>query len=120
VVLQRTGIATAISIVGDSPDPSNGGEPVTFTATVSASPNAPTDGQVTFRATSGETCVDTTATATSTTTADYTCTITFTTNGTVTVIAEYTGSIIHAYSGSGPELHTTIVNPIFGNGFEGP
>jgi hypothetical protein len=120
VVLQRTGIATAISIVGDSPDPSTGGEPVTFTATVSASPNAPTDGRVTFRATSGESCVDTTATATSTTTADYACTITFTTNATTTVIAEYTGSIIHAYSGSGPEIHTTVVNPIFGNGFEGP
>jgi hypothetical protein len=35
-----------------------------------------------------------------------------------TVVAEYTGSILHAYSGSGPETHTTIVDPVFSNGFE--
>jgi hypothetical protein len=121
MVLQRTGIATAISIVGDTPDPSAAGQPVTFTATLSASPTAPTDGQVTFTASSGETCVDTTPTATSATTADYSCTIIFTTNGSATVVAEYTGSIIHAYSGSGPETHTTIVDPpVFANGFESP
>jgi hypothetical protein len=120
VILQRTGIATAISIVGDTPDPSLGGQPVTFTATVSASPAAPTDGQVTFTASTGESCVDTTPTATSATTANYSCTITFTANGVSTVVAEYTGSIIHAYSGSGPESHTTIVDPVFANGFESP
>jgi hypothetical protein len=120
VILQRTGIATSISIVGDTPDPSLGGQPVTFTATVSASPTAPTDGQVTFTASTGESCVDTTPTATSATTANYSCTITFTANGVSTVVAEYTGSILHAYSGSGPETHTTIVDPVFANGFESP
>jgi hypothetical protein len=120
MVLQRTGIATAISIVGDTPDPSAAGQPVTFTATLSASPNAPTDGQVTFTASSGESCVDTTPTATSASTTDYACTITFTTNGSATVVAEYTGSIRHAYSGSGPETHTTIRDPVFANGFESP
>jgi hypothetical protein len=121
VVLHRTGIATDISIVGNTPDPSNGGEPVTFTATTTATPNAPTNGQVTFTANTGETCVDTTPTSTSATTADWSCSITFTANGVSSVVAEYTGSIIHAYSGSAPELHTTIVEPpLFADGFEGP
>jgi len=120
VVLQRTGVATAISIVGDTPDPAVAGQPVTFTATVSASP-APGNGQVTFRASSGETCTDTTVTASSSTTASFSCTITFTTAGVSTVIAEYTGSIIHAYSGSGAELHTTTPpDNLFANGFETP
>jgi hypothetical protein len=119
VVLQRTGIATTISIVGDTPDPSLVGQPVTFTATVSASPNAPTNGQVRFTASTGQSCVDTTPTATSTTSANFSCTIAFTSNGVTSVSAEYTGSIIHAYSGSGPETHTTIVAElIFANGFE--
>jgi hypothetical protein len=119
VVLQRTGIATAITIVGGMPDPSEVGQPVTVTANVSASPNAPTDGQVTFTASSGESCVDTTPTVTASTTAEFSCTITFSTLGSSTVLAEYTGSIIHAYSGSEPETHTTIA-PLFANGFENP
>ncbi len=119
VVLHRTGIGTAISITGDMPDPSIGGQPVTFTASIIASPNPPADGRVTFAASSGESCVDTTPTATSATTADFSCTITFTAGGVGAVFAEYTGSIIHAYSGSGPEPHTTIVDPVFTNGFEG-
>ena len=122
MVLQRTGIATATSIVEDTPDPSIDGEPVTFTASITAAPNAPTDGQVTFRASSGESCVDTMPTSTSTTTANYTCTMAFTTSGTRTVIAEFTGSNIHAYSGSEPETHTAIVDldTVFANDFEGP
>jgi hypothetical protein len=119
VVLQRTGIATAISIIGDTPDPSVVGQPVTFTATVSASPDAPTNGQVTFTASSGESCVDTSPTPTSATTATFSCTIGFATAGSSTVIAEYTGSIDHAYSGSDPETHTTTV-VLFADGFESP
>jgi len=119
VVLHRTGIATAISIVGDTPDPSLVGQLVTFTATLSALPSTPTDGQVTFTASSGESCVDTTPAATSATTADYSCSIVFTSSGNSTVIAEYTGSIIHAYSGSESEPHTTVI-PVFANGFEDP
>jgi hypothetical protein len=118
VILHRTGIATAISIVGDTPDPSNVGQAVTFTATVNASPSAPMDGQVTFVAVSGETCVDTTPTATSDITVDFSCKITFTTHGTSIVVAEYTGSIVHAYSGSGWETHATVVDAMFFNGFE--
>lgn len=120
VVLQRTGVATTISIVSDTPDPSLGGQPETFTVSVSASPNAPTNGQVTFAANTGESCIDTTPTAISATMANFSCTLTFSGNTVATVIAEYTGSIIHGYSGSAPETHTTIVDPIFANGFEGP
>jgi hypothetical protein len=119
VVLQRTGIATAISIIGGTPDPSVVGQPVTFTGTVSASPDAPTNGQVTFTASSGESCVDTSPTPTSATTATFSCTIGFATAGSSTVIAEYTGSIDHAYSGSDPETHTTTV-VLFADGFESP
>jgi hypothetical protein len=119
VVLHSTGLATAIRIVGDKPDPSIVGQPVTFTATINASPTAPTNGQVTFTASSGESCVDTTPTATSTATADFSCTMSFTAEGSSTVIAEYTGSIIHAYSGSELETHTTAV-VVFANGFESP
>jgi hypothetical protein len=120
VVLHRTGLATAISIISDVPDPSIVGQPVTFTATVIASPNAPTDGQVTVSASSGESCVDSTPTQTSAAMTEFSCAITFTGNGVSTVFAEYTGSVIHAYGGSGPETHTTIVDPVFANGFESP
>jgi hypothetical protein len=120
VVLQRTGIATAISIVGDTPDPSVGGQPVAFTASISAVPNAPANGQVTFTASSGESCIDPTPTSTSATTAVFSCNIVFSTNGTSTVFAEFTGSQTHAYSGSGPETHTSNVDTVFANGFESP
>jgi hypothetical protein len=120
VVLHRPGTATAISIVGDTPDPSVVGQLVTFTATVNVPPNPPNDGQVTFSASSGESCIDTTPTATSPTTMDFSCAISFADGGISTVIAEYTGSIVHAYSGSEPEPHTTIGDPVFANGFESP
>jgi len=117
VVLHRTGVATAISIVGDTPDPSVVGQPVTFTATVSASP-APSNGRVVFRASSGEICIDSTPTVISDTTANFSCSIAFATAGISTVIAEYTRSIIHAYSRSGGEQHTTTPSDnIFANGF---
>jgi len=119
VVLQRTRVATAFGIVGATPDPSTDGQGVTFTATVDAS-TAPTDGQVRFAASSGESCTDPTPTATSATTADFSCTFRFTVNGTSNVIAEYTGSIIHGYSGSAPEPHTAIIDAVFANGFESP
>lgn len=119
VVLQRTGTATTISIIGDTPDPSLPGQPVTFTATVSATPNAPADGQVTFTASSGESCVDTSPTPITATIATFSCTIAFATAGTASVIAEYTGSIIHAYSGIDAVTHTTVA-VVIADGFEGP
>ena len=117
VVLQRTGVATSIGIVGDTPDPSIIGQAVTFTATITAAPTTPANGQVRFAASSGETCVDDTPTPTSPTTVDYSCAIAFTSNGVSTVVAEYTGSIDHAYSGSAPELHATT-DSVFADGFE--
>ncbi len=119
VVLHRTGIATSISIVGDTPDPSSDGQPVTFTATVSGS-SGPGDGQVRFIGDNGQSCVDNTPTLTSAGTSDFSCTIVFVVNGTSNVIAEYTGSILHAYSGSDPEAHTTVINNLFRDGFESP
>ncbi len=119
VVLQRTGSATTILIVGDTPDPSSDGQLVTFTATVSGS-SGPSDGQVRFFGDNGEICVDTTPTPTSAVTSEFSCTIVFVVNGTSNVSAEYTGSILHAYSGSDPETHTTVLNNIFRDGFESP
>jgi hypothetical protein len=120
-VLQRTGLATAISIVGETPDPSAVGELVTFTALVTATPNAPGNGQVTFRASTGEACTDPTPTAVSPGITQFSCAFAFATQGQSTVVAEYTGSLTHAYSGSGPESHTSTpaVN-LFTDGFELP
>ncbi len=53
VVLLRTGVATKTQSVGDTPDPSNDDIPVTFSAVVTSTPNAPANGRVTFRASSG-------------------------------------------------------------------
>lgn len=119
VVLHRTGAATSISIVGGTPNPALIGSPVSFVATLSTTSATPPDGRVTFTAGSGESCADTSATATSPSTAEYSCTIVFTTPGTTNVVAEFTGSIIHAYSGSAPVPHTSE-RLLFANGFEGP
>jgi hypothetical protein len=120
VVLQRTGIATSIIIVGDTPDPSTIGQPVFFTATLSATPSTPIDGQMRFTASNGQTCTDVTPTVVSATTVNYSCAIAFNAAGEVAVTAEYFGSIQHAYSGSDFELHTTLGNTVFANSFEAP
>jgi len=100
VLMHQTGVATAISIVGDTPDPSVVGESVTFTATVSASPAPSREGGA-CSASSGEICINATPTVISATTINFSCPITFSTAVITTVIAEYTGSFIHAYSRSG-------------------
>lgn len=120
VVLHRPGIATSLSIVGDTPDPSAVGEPVLFSATLLASQNAITDGRVSFTASSGESCVDATPTAVAANVAEFSCTLVFNASGSVSVVAEYTGSLIHAYSGSAAETHSTLQVQVFANGFEGP
>lgn len=120
VVLHRPGIATAISISADAPDPSIVSAPVVFTATLTALPSAPTDGRVTFTASSGESCTSTTPAPISIETVEFSCALIFSAAGTSTVTAEYTGSIIHAYSGSAPEPHTTLIDPLFVDGFESP
>ena len=123
VVLHRTGIATSLSITSATPAPSIVNQPVTFIATINASPFGPSNGQVTFRASGGEFCIDNIPTTTSTTTAQFSCDLTFTLDGISTVRAEYTGSTFHAYSGSAPATHTVFSaasNNIFANGFEAP
>lgn len=120
VVLHRTGIATTLGTISDQPDPSIVGQPVTLSVRLTASPITPTDGQVTFTASSGQSCVDPSPTPVSATEVSYSCTIAFTAPGLSSVIAEFTGSIIHAYSGSAPFLHTTLAQVVFANGFESP
>jgi hypothetical protein len=120
VILHRSGVETTIAIAGDTPDPSAIGQPVNFTAILTASSGLPNDGRVTFTASSGESCVDTSPTSISPTTVAFSCSLIFTTAGVTTVAAEYTGSIVHAYSRSAPETHTTIVDTLFANGFESP
>jgi hypothetical protein len=93
---------------------------VSFSATVSAAPDAPGDGKVTFSASTGETCVDTTPTPISATSAGFSCAIVFNNEGMSSVSAEYTGSVLHAYSGSTAQSHTTNPASLFANGFETP
>lgn len=73
------------------------------------------------RRSSGESCTDTTASAASPTTVEFSCSFAFTTEGAFTVIAEYTGSIVHAYSGSAPAPHTALnLDNVFADCFEAP
>ncbi len=117
LILHRPGMATSISIVQDSPDPSIDNQLTLLGATVSAG-TAPADGRVTFTASSGESCIDPTPTITSPGTADFSCTILFASGGPRTIYAEYTGSSIHAFSGSGLETHTANIVVLFSSGFE--
>jgi hypothetical protein len=117
IVLHRTGAATTTTLVGTTPDPAFVGMPVTFRATVSSVPPLPADGQVTFFAATGETCTDSTPTQSSASTVDFSCALVFANAGSTTVVAEYLGSIAHAYSRSAPRSHTTLP-PLFGDGFE--
>jgi hypothetical protein len=118
LVLHRTGVETSISIIGVGPDPAIPGQTVTFTALIAAMPAAPTDGEVVFSASTGERCMDATPAPISPTTAEYACSIAFATPGIRDVVAEYTGSLIHAYSGSSVATHTTVPPPLFADGFE--
>jgi hypothetical protein len=64
--------------------------------------------------------VDTTPTPISATSAGFSCAIVFNNEGMSSVSAEYTGSVLHAYSGSTAQSHTTNPASLFGNGFETP
>lgn len=121
VVLHRVGIATSIVSVTATPDPSMVGQSVMFSAIVTASPNAPNNGQVTFSASSGESCVDTTATVLSVTSTQYSCAFAFTAFGSTTVVAEYTGSATYAYSRSTAVPHNLFhPSTVFSDSFEAP
>jgi hypothetical protein len=119
LVLHRPGIATSISVISDAPDPSEINEAVQFTAEVStATSGAPSDGQVRFLSSHGETCADTTPTPVSANTVSYSCALSFNTTGTFEVQAEYLGSLQYAYSGMDIEVHTVSNEVLFANGFE--
>jgi hypothetical protein len=119
VVLHRSGLETTTSIISSAPNPSTPGQLVTFSAQVSASA-APTNGRVTFQASSGSSCVDATPSAASSTSASFSCQMSFSATGSVSVSAEYTGSESFAYSAAMPLTHAvgTQQNLIFANGFE--
>jgi hypothetical protein len=115
VSLLRPGAVTSISIVLDTPDPSDPGEIVTFVTTLAAAP-APSSGSVRIEANTGETCTDNTPTITGANTSEFSCQIQFATLGIRSVRAEFLGTNSHGYSLSGPESHS--VAPLFADGFE--
>lgn len=115
VSLLRPGAVTSVSIVLDTPDPSDPGEVVTFVTTLAASP-APSTGSVRIEASTGEVCTDNTPTITGANTAEFSCQIPFATLGARSVRAEFLGTNSHGYSLSGAEPHG--VAAVFANGFE--
>lgn len=117
LVLLRMGIETATRIVSGPPSPAPLEEPVTFIATVSASSAPPIDGQVTFSASTGERCSDAVPILVAQSSAQFSCTIEFAQGGARTVVAEYTGSVIYAYSRSSPRA-LNLIDRLFGAGFE--
>jgi hypothetical protein len=119
VVFHRPGISTETRIVGDGPDPSQSGQLVTLSAVVAAA-SAPTNGQVLFAISTGESCIDATPSKISASESAFSCALVLSIGGVSSVVAEYTGSTAHAYSRSTPELHTTISQVLFAHGFEGP
>lgn len=117
VVLHRSGLATTTILAADRGVVD---QPVTFSATVAAAPNGPVDGQVRIEASTGQSCIASTPTPISATETTFTCTLSFDAVGEATVIAEYTGSIRHAWSRSDPFVHTTLGQIIHVDGFEAP
>ncbi len=115
VSLLRPGAVTSTSIVVDTPDPSGPGEVATFVITIVASP-APPAGSVRVAADTGESCTDTSPTATGPTTAEFSCQIKFVALGARSVRAEFLGTNSHGYSASGLEPHTVAI--VFADGFE--
>jgi hypothetical protein len=117
VVLHRPGFETTTVITGVSPQPSGSGQPVLFSARVAAQEGAPTAGIATFRATSGESCIDPTLSPASADGVAFSCSIVFANPGVVSVFVEYTGSADHAFSASSSVSLTVVLDPIFGDGF---
>lgn len=117
VVLHRTGLATTLSAPSGSPSPSGIGNAVTFAVTVSAS-NAPTNGLVTLRADTGESCVDMTPEAAGAGAVAFACVLRLSVAGSREIQAEYTGSVDFAYSRSPTSQHPVIDDRVFVDGFE--
>lgn len=115
VTLLRPGLATTVALQL-SPSPSLPGQAVTLSATVSAA-NAPANGRVEFRARSGQSCTDTTPTAAGANSVAFSCQLVFPQAGQTEIVAEYLGSLDHAY-GSARADHGTGIGVLFVNGFE--
>lgn len=118
VVLHRAGRGITCGANTQTPNPSNVGTNVTFNAFTSTAQNEQYDGRLTVRASNGQQCSDTTGTPSTPGLLLYGCTITFNQAGTFPVFVEFTGSETFAYCTVSTPLPQTVLDVIFGNGFE--
>jgi hypothetical protein len=118
VVLHRAGRGITCGANTQTPNPSNVGTSVTFNAFTSTAQNELYDGRLTVRASNGQQCSDTSGTPSTPGLLLYSCTITFNQAGTFPVFVEFTGSETFAYCTVSTPLPQTVLDVIFGNGFE--
>ncbi len=90
-----------------TPDPSQAGEPVLVSVSVTGATMAPNDGQVTVLASSGESCSDTVASSAGGA-ALYSCALVFNSVGLRTLSADFSASTTHGDSTSTAEPHAVI------------
>lgn len=117
IILHRTGAETSLSAPIGSPSPSGIGSPVSFSVTLIAG-STPSNGRVTLRADSGESCVDSTPEPVPPASARFACALSFPLAGQREIHAEYTGSPDFAYSRSPTAQHVVFDDRLFGSGFE--
>lgn len=96
---------TTTTINTDLPDPSVVGEAIPASVTVTGTTVQPVTGSVMVTASSGESCTDSTATASAGTATTFACSITFNSPGTRTLSATFSGSDTHDDSTSLTEPH---------------
>lgn len=100
--VEATFIAQTATVLVAAPTTVRLGQAVGFTAEVTGTDAAPTGGQVTVQASSGESCIAAAPGASSGHTHSYTCSISFATLGPRQANAGFTGSSSHAGSDSAP------------------
>ena len=106
---------TSATIISNAtPNPSLLGAPVTVRVMVSGSVTAPTDGQVTVMASSGETCVDSTPSANGGSSVVFDCELVFATLGPRLLTASFGASSTHGDSSSAPWSHAVITTLTLG------
>lgn len=99
--------ASSTAITAATPDPSLVGAPVTVSIVVNGSDSAPTDGEVTVTASSGESCSDLTPSSASNSLL-FECALSFATVGPRVLTASFGSSSTHENSVSTPEPHAVI------------
>ena len=116
VTLLRPGLATAM-LLSAAPLPSQPGQIVTLTASVSSASQAPNQGRVVFRSSDGQSCTDTTPRQIDSALTEFTCQMSFARLGRRELSAEYLGSLTFAYSAARLD-HTTGEGVLMIDGFE--